>query len=185
MSLFGLNVTFTRAAVLWHLGLALVSAVLAAWLLRLGPGAALLAGALSALIFLASELLHQLGHAWAAHRTGYPMRGIRFFSLFGASLYPVDEPPLPRHIHMRRSLGGFWVNVVIGLTLLPFAFSAWPAGGVGVWLLAFAVVANLLVLGLGALLPMPVPGGDGGVTDGGALLRYWQEAQREKRAKQS
>jgi hypothetical protein len=183
MSLFGLHLTVTRAALLWHLGLAVVCALLAGWLLRLSPGAALLAGLLSALIFFVSEFLHQLGHAWAARAVGHPMRGIRFFSLFGGSVYPSDEPPLPRRVHVLRSLGGFWINVLIGLLLLPAALSAWPNGGVGAWLLAFAVCANLLVLGLGALLPIPVPGGDGGVTDGGALLRHWQAAQREKRAK--
>ncbi len=184
MNLFGLKLTGTRAALLWHLGLALVCALLAGWLLRLSPGAALLAGLLSAVIFFASELLHQLGHAWAAHRVGHPMRGIRFFSLFGASLYPAGEPPLPRRVHVLRALGGFWVNVLIGLLLLPAALSAWPNGGVGAWLLAFAVFANLLALGLGALLPITIPGSDGGVTDGGTLLYHWQAAQREKQVKQ-
>jgi Zn-dependent protease len=179
MKLFGLDLTFTRAAFYWHLGLALLSAGLAYWLLGLDPGA-LTAGALSALVFFVSELLHQLGHAWAARRTGYPMTGIHFFSLFAGSVYPADEPPLPRQVHIQRSLGGFWVNVVIGLLLVPFAVAAWPAGGVGAWLLAFGVVANLFVLGLGALVPLRVPGGDGGVSDGGALLRYWREAQAEK-----
>ena len=37
-------------------------------------------------------------------------------------------------------------------------------------------VANFLVLGLGALVPMTVPSGD-------ALLRYWQAGQKEKRVK--
>ena len=36
MKLFGLALTFTRAAFYWHLGLAVVSALLAAWLLGLG-----------------------------------------------------------------------------------------------------------------------------------------------------
>lgn len=180
MKFLGLSLTFTRAAYYWHIGLGLVCAGLAYWLLRLDPGA-VSAGALSALVFFVSELLHQLGHAWAARRVGYPMTGIHFFSLFSASLYPADEPPLPRRVHVLRSLGGFWVNVVIGLILTPFAIAAWPGGGVGAWVLAFGAVANLLILGLGALVPLRVPGGDG-LTDGAALLKYWQEAQREKNA---
>ena len=39
MKLFGLELTFTRAAFYWHLGLALASAALAYWLLGLNPGA--------------------------------------------------------------------------------------------------------------------------------------------------
>ncbi len=176
MKIFGLNVTFTRPALLWHLGLALLCAVLAGWLLRLSLGSAIIAGVLSALLFFVSELLHQLGHALAAHRVGHPMRGIHFFSLFSASLYPANEPALPRRVHILRSLGGFWVNLLIGAALLPPALAAWPGGGVWAWLLAFGVVANVFVLGLGALAPITVPGGDG-VTDGGALLKYWREGK--------
>ena len=177
MKLFGLTFAGTRAAFYWHLGLGLLCAALAYGLLRLDPGY-MLAGALSAVVFFVSEVLHQLGHAAVARLVGHPMAGVHFFSLFGASIYPADEPPLPRRVHVLRALGGFWVNVVIGLALLPLALRAWPQGGVGAWVLAFAVVANLLVLGLGAFLPITVPGGTGG-TDGAALLRYWQEAQRE------
>jgi hypothetical protein len=180
MSLFGLHLTFTRGALLWHLGLAVLAALLAAWLLALGPGAAVLAGVLSAGVFFFSELLHQLGHAWAARGAGHPMQGIRFFSLFSASLYPANEPALPRRLHVLRALGGFWINVLVGVVLVPLASAAWPGGGLGAWLLAFAAVVNLLVLGLGALLPITVPGGDG-VTDGAALLRYWREARAEKK----
>jgi hypothetical protein len=179
MKLFGLAVTVTRAALLWHAGLAVLCALLAAWLLRLSLLPALLAGLLSAFVFFLSELLHQLGHALAARGVGHPMQGLHFFSLFSASLYPADEPALPRRVHVMRSLGGFWVNVLLGLVLLPLAVRAWPPGGVGAWLLAFAAFANLLVLGLGAFLPITVPGGTG-ATDGAALLRYWREAQRER-----
>jgi hypothetical protein len=45
--------------------------------------------------------------------------------------------------------------------------------------LAFAVVANLLVLGLGAFVPLTVPGGTGG-TDGATLLQHWREAREQK-----
>jgi hypothetical protein len=178
MNLFGLDLTVTRVALLWHAGLAVLCALLAAWLLNLGLLEAVLAGLLSAPIFFISELLHQLGHALAARGVGYPMQGLHFFSLFSASLYPASEPALPRRVHVLRSLGGFWVNVLIGLVLLLPAVSAWPRGGVGAWLLAFAAFVNLLVLGLGAFLPITVPGGTG-ATDGAALLRYWREARRE------
>ena len=174
--LFGLETTVAPAALAWHGGLALVAAGLAAWPLGLSAPAALAAGLLSAVVFFVSEWLHQAGHALAAWRVGHPMRGIHYFSLFSGSVYPAEEPALPRRVHVLRSLGGFCVNVLLGSVLAVWALSAWPQGGLGAWLLAFGAVANLFVLGLGALLPISVPGGDG-LTDGGALLKHWRESR--------
>lgn len=176
--IFGLETTVTPAALAWFGGLALVSAALAAWLLRLDVLAASAAGLLSALVFFISEWLHQAGHALAASLVGHPMRGMHFFSLFSGSVYPPDEPALPRRLHVLRSLGGFWVNLLLGAGLALLALPAWPRGGLGAWLLAFGAVVNLLVLGLGALLPLRVPGGDG-LTDGAALLKMWKERLKD------
>ncbi len=177
--LFGLQMTFT--ALFWpsYLVLAVLAAVLAGWLVRLPVGTSILAGALSALIFLASEWLHQLGHSLAAKRVGHPMVGIRFFNIFSASEYPADEPALPPEIHVRRALGGFWINTLIGLLLLPVALKLWPLGreilpptvSLIAWLAGFGMLTNFVILGLGALLPLKIPGG--GLNDGGTLLQYW------------
>lgn len=156
-----------------------VLAWLAASVLSLSFGAALLAGVLSAAVMVICEWLHQLGHAFVARRLGHPMIGVHFHSIFGASIYPADEPPLPAAIHMRRALGGFWVNVVIGLFLLPYAFFLWFDGGVRGWLVAFTALYNLFVLGLGALVPIDIPGRF--TDDGGTLLRLWRERQSPKR----
>ncbi len=142
----------------------------AAWL-KLDPGQALVAGTLSAAVMFVSELLHQFGHAYAARRVGYPMRGIHFFSILAASRYPADEPPLPRRTHTARALGGFWVNVVIGLLLAPYGFVLWLQGGVAGWVMALAAVYNFFVLGLGAFVPIHIPGVL--TTDGATLLRLW------------
>ncbi|MBW7885798.1 MAG: hypothetical protein H3C34_24840, partial [Caldilineaceae bacterium] len=40
------------------------------------------------------------------------------------------------------------------------------SGGVGWWLLVFLAVDNLVVLGLGAFLPL-------GFTDGSTILNWW------------
>lgn len=177
--LVGLRVTISPAGAVSFAGLALAMAWLAGWRLHLSLGAALLAGVLAALIFFLSELLHQLGHAWAARRTGYPMTGVHYFLILAASIYPPNEPELAPRLHVRRALGGFWVNVVAGLPFVPMALALWPRGteilptlpSLLAWVAAFTAVTNVLVLGLGALIPLPLPGG--GVTDGGTLLKYW------------
>jgi hypothetical protein len=184
--LLGLYTTLLPVAWLYYLALAAVAAVLAAWLAQLGLGAALLAGVLSALVFFVSEWLHQFGHSLAARWVGRPMLGMKFFSLFSASVYPADEPPLPAGLHVRRALGGFWVNLALGLLCLPAAIALYPRGGeilpagptLAGWVAAFGAVTNLVVLGAGSLVPLKIPGG--GYNDGGTVLHYWREAQGAK-----
>ena len=166
-----------------YTAVAVLAAVLARVLVRLPIGLALVAGGLSALLFLVCEWLHQFGHSVAARAVGHPMLGIRFFNLFSASEYPADEPALPAPTHVRRALGGFGVNVVIGLLLLPVTLRLWPHGreilpatvSLVAWLAGFGMVINLLVLGLGALVPLKIPGG--GLNDGATLLKYWLEGR--------
>ena len=181
--LLTLRTTVSWAALVSYLVLSVAAAILAARWVHLLPGLAILAGLLSALMFFVSEWLHQLGHALAASRAGHPMTGIHFFNLFSASQYPADEPPLPRRTHIARALGGFWVNVVIGLLLLPVALYLWPRGreilpdaiSFLAWLAGFGAFTNLIVLGLGALVPLRIPGG--GLNDGGTLLYYWRQGR--------
>jgi len=179
--LFGLRTTLLPLFWPSYALLALLAAFLAHTTTKLTFWPALLAGLLSALLFGVCEWLHQFGHALAARSVGYPMTGIRFFNLFSGGEYPADEPALPPQTHIRRALGGFGVNLVIGLLLLPVALWLWPHGreilppaiGVVAWLAGFGLVANLVVLGLGALLPLKIPGG--GLNDGGTLLKFWLE----------
>ena len=178
--LLRLRTTMSRVGLISYLVLWVVSAWLAARLVHLTLWPALLAGLLSALMFFISEWLHQFGHAFAAWRAGYPMIGIHFFNLFSASQYPPGEPPLPRRVHVARALGGFWINVIIGLLLLPVAQYLWPRGreilpdaiSLLAWLAGFGAFTNLFALGLFALVPLRIPGG--GLNDGGTLLYYWR-----------
>jgi hypothetical protein len=129
-------------------------------------GTAVLAGFIATLLHWLAAFWHQIGHAWAARRTGYPMSGIMAVWVLEASLYPRDEPELPARIHIRRALGGpiasFFMALIGGtLAILTQRY------GVVVWYLAiFFFLDNLLVFTLGALLPL-------GFTDGSTLLHYW------------
>ena len=137
----------------------------AAALLALPLGAAMAGGLIAVALQWASVLVHHLGHAWAARRTGYPMVGVQFFAVLGTSLYPPDEPPLPGAVHRRRALGGPTASLLLALAAVPFALALRRRGGLPWWLAAFLVTNNLATLSLGALLPL-------GFTDGSTLLRW-------------
>jgi len=179
---FGLKITISLLSLLSYLAAALGIAALAKMWLSLSLIEAVLAGVLSALSMFVGEMLHQLGHAWAARQTGYPMSGIHNFSLFSACLYPSDEPALPPSLHIRRALGGFWINLLIGLLLGAAAVNLWPAGGLWGWVTAFNAIWNFFVLGLGALLPIDIPGVF--TIDGGTILRQWRESRHLKYGRQ-
>lgn len=129
--------------------------------------AALVAGVLVVALHWLADLVHQFSHAYAAWRVGYPMRGIRLWWVLSTSLYPEDEPALPPIVHVRRAMGGptgsAILTAVAGLLLLALhglAGDLW-------WVLAVFFLDNLLVLTLGAFLPL-------GFTDGSTLLRQWR-----------
>ena len=111
---------------------------------------------------------HQLGHAWAARRTGYPMRGIHFgpLGLLSASLYPRDEPDLPAAIHIRRALGGPIGSLFASLLAGVIALFLFQSGGTPWWVAMFFFLDNFLVFALGSLLPL-------GFTDGSTLIEWW------------
>jgi hypothetical protein len=135
--------------------------------LGLSSVAGVLAGLLAVALHYFSDTVHQLGHAWAARRTGHPMIGIQFWWVLSASLYPPDEPALPAAVHIRRALGGptasLALTVIAGGIALALALAA--AGGVLWYVALFFWLDNLLVLTLGAFLPL-------GFTDGSTLLRW-------------
>lgn len=161
---FGLRLSARLSAglsfvILW----ALAAAAALVWL-DVGPAAALNGGLATAMLHWFSELSHQLGHAWAARRSGYPMSGIRFWGPLSTCLYP-DEPELPARVHIRRALGGPLVS--LGLSILGGLLALWayPVGGLLFYVPAFFFVDNFFVLTLGAFLPL-------GFTDGGTLLSW-------------
>jgi fumarate reductase subunit D len=149
----------------------LLYVALLAWIgannLGFSPAEAIVGGLVGTAIFWLSELVHQLGHAWAARRIGYPMTGIRFWGLTSTCLYPSDEPTLPAKTHIFRALGGPPVSLITSVLagVLALALRGAEGGLIG-WLALFAFLINFFVLTLGAFLPL-------GFTDGSTLLRYW------------
>ena len=169
----GLTTTISPVGIVVYLVFIPLMGWAAAALLPLTSTEAWLAGLLSAPVVFASDWLHQWGHARAARRAGYPMTGIHYHSLFSASQYPADEPPLPARTHIQRALGGWWVNLLFGLLIAPLAFYLWPRGGVLGWLAGFTFACNFVGGPVVALLPIDIPGVF--TTDGGTLLRYWRK----------
>jgi hypothetical protein len=178
-TLYGLKTTISPVGIVVYLLSIPAMAWVAARMRPLAPGSALLAGLLSALVVFASDWLHQWGHARAARRTGHPMIGVHYHSLFSASQYPPDEPPLPASVHARRALGGFGANGLAGLLMAPLAFYLWPHGGVAGWLSGFAFVYNFFGGPLASLISIDIPGVF--TNDGGMLWRLWREGRAGKR----
>ena len=162
LHLFFMPSTLWSMAAVW-LGLSAIGY----WLLGFGVWMALFGGLGGVVIHWLSDFAHQYGHAVAARRTGYPMTGLRFWGIFSTSLWPVDEPDLPGRVHIRRALGGPIVSILLGLIAAAVAWIVGWAAGMIFWLALFAAFDNLVLLGLGAFLPL-------GFTDGSTIL-YWRQ----------
>jgi hypothetical protein len=125
-------------------------------------------GLVATLLYWVTDVVHHLGHAWAARRTGYPMVGVRLGSylVFGTSLYPADEPALPAGIHIRRALGGPLASLLFAILAGIVALVLRPLGGVAFWLALFVLLTSFVVYTIGPFLPL-------GFTDGSTLLQWW------------
>jgi hypothetical protein len=165
--IFGLEILIAPSAWIGSIVIAIAAALLFAALAQLPTIEAIVAGIIGMLLYWFSEVLHQIGHAIAARRTGYPMYGVRLFTVLGASLYPRDEPALPGSTHIRRALGGpifsFLVTLVGALLVVLIPASSSPFLNA---LAVFFTAINLLVFSLGAFLPL-------GFTDGSTILNWW------------
>ncbi len=131
--------------------------------IKLPLGESILFGFIAALLHWTSELIHTLGHAYAAKQTGYPMTGITFGTLgfFALTQYPKDEPTLPASTHIRRALGGPIINGLLSIVLY-ITLPLWP--GDWFWLGLFALLENIFVYTLQVFLPL-------GFNDGSTILR--------------
>ncbi len=151
------------------LGLSVVMALLGMALLHLSWGQAIIGGLAFGLLHALSVFAHDMGHAIAARRTGYPMSGIEFgrYGLLATTLYPPNEPELAGKIHIRRAWGGpimsFGVALLLGL--LTFAL---PRQSVMWWVALIGSWHNLVTFSLQVLLPVPW-------ADGGTLAKWRSE----------
>jgi len=166
--LFGLELaahpsTGPAFAILW-----LVLALVGYFGFNLSAGEAALVGLICTMLHYLSELWHNLGHAAAARRTGYPMSGVFFWAILATSRYPANEPELPARIHITRALGGpvgsGLLTLLLGL-LLPVT-TDWPS--LPSLVVIFFFIDNLLVFTIGALVPL-------GFNDGGTLVKWWRK----------
>jgi len=171
--LWGLELSAKPSALLGFAVIWFGLSAIGLFLLNFDLGTSIIGGFLGACLHYFSELLHHLGHAGAARRTGYPMRGVRFVHLLAVSLYPKDEPPLPGRTHIRRALGGPAVSLIVSVIALLILLVAWNFGGLFFWLALWFFLDNLFVFTLGAFLPLSF-------TDGGTLLKYWGEPRDGK-----
>ncbi len=161
--LFGLQISILPPGFVGTLVLWIVFTVIARSGLNIPFSQSLLMGLIATLLHWTFELIHSLGHAYAAKRTGYPMTGITFgaMAVFALTLYPTDEPELSPSIHIRRALGGPIINGILSIAfflLLPFWSGNW------FWLGMFALFENLFVYTLQVFIPL-------GFNDGSTILR--------------
>jgi len=159
---------FASSLVLWVL-----AGSFARLVLHQSLAIAVASGALVLVLHWVGAIWHQLGHAWAARRTGYPMSGIRLWYLLSTALYPADEPALPVAIHVRRALGGARGSLVLSVVAGTLALALRTGAGAFWWVLAFFFLDNLVIFTLGAFLPL-------GFTDGSTLLRLRREQKRSQ-----
>jgi hypothetical protein len=167
-TLAGLRLTAMPAAVIGSIVLYVIVIGLMIVAFNIPTGPALLGGMIVVVLHWFSELMHQLGHAWAARRTGYPMSGIRFGKLgvLATSLYPPAEPALPARVHIRRALGGPIFSA--GLSAIAFLVILLTSPGVeAMWsfVLWFFFLENLLVMTLQVFIPL-------GFNDGATIWRW-------------
>lgn len=169
----GLDLSAEPLAVAGSILLWVVLAAAGVWLLDLPVGAAVVGGLVATVLHWLSDIGHQLGHAWAARRTGYPMSGIRLgkWLVLGTSLYPAGEGSLPAEIHIRRALGGPLGSLLVSLVTGIAALLLYPVGGAVRWVSLFLFVENFVLLTLGAFMPL-------GFTDGSTLLEWWGKRGR-------
>jgi hypothetical protein len=164
--LYNLEISAKPSALVGFIAVWIILGAIGFFVLRLTFLECILGGFICACLHWLSELVHHLGHAGAARRTGYPMRGVRFVHVLALSLYPRDEPELSGKIHIRRALGGPIISFVVTIIALLILLIAQNVGGLFYWIAWWFFLDNLLVFFLGAFLPL-------GFTDGSTLLKWW------------
>ena len=133
----------------------------------LSDGAYLAMALVAAFLFLASILLHELGHAVQARREGVPIGGITLW-VFGGVAELRGDMPSPG-AELRIAAAGPAVSLLLGVVCLGAALALHlPAGVDGVLFWIGQINLSLLVFNLIPALPL----------DGGRMLRALLWARR-------
>ncbi|HEX6423651.1 MAG TPA: site-2 protease family protein [Acidimicrobiales bacterium] len=132
--------------------------------------------AVTALVFLASLLAHEMAHALVAKAQGMPVEGITLWMFGGVSKLGGDAPDA--RSELRMAIVGPLTSLVIGIVLLVAAVAADAAGGPEVAALAIGWLGIMNVaLAIFNMLPAyPL--------DGGRVLRsvLWLRSGDQRRA---
>lgn len=148
----------------------LASAYLPARLPGLSPSWRWTAALLTALLFFASVLAHELAHSAMAHTRNVPVLGITL-SFFGGVAWLGDEPATPFDEILITAVGPLASLVIGGLTLMVYVTTVFvlqiltPAGDLRQWLGALAVSTwylgeiNVLLAIFNLLPTFPLDGG--------------------------
>jgi Zn-dependent protease/CBS domain-containing protein len=130
----------------------------------LSNGVHLAMAIVAALLFFASLLLHELGHAWQARREGLEIDGITLWLFGGVSQFKSRFPSAGAEF--RITVAGPFVSLILGVGFVLLALAGLPSAvdGVAAWL--GYINLTLLVFNLIPALPL----------DGGRMLRaaLWQ-----------
>lgn len=149
---------------------------------EIGPSAQWLIGALTAALYIASILAHELGHATVAQRLGVKVRRITLL-VFGGIAELETESETAR-AELRIAVAGPVVSLVLGVVFLVLS-------GLAILLDQPAIEAPLVYLGVANLLLAIFNLVPGYPLDGGRILRaiVWQrtgsKAKADQRAAQS
>ena len=113
-------------------------------------------GIAAALIFYASLLLHELGHALQARREGVPIIGITLWLFGGVARFGGDFPSAGAEL--RIALAGPAVSLALGAAFVGLAATTDPPAAVG-GVVAWLGYINLTLLVFNMLPAFPMDGG--------------------------
>lgn len=166
-SIAGLRISVQSSFFIARFLAVVVLAIVGRSAFKLSRSRALFGAIIAVFLDALAILVHQLAHATSARSTGWPMTGIRFWSLFSNCTYPPDEPELPPMVHVRRAAAGPIVSLLLGLATGVPAVLLLPRQGLARLLALFWLANNIFVRFMLAL--SPIPGADG------PSLRYWRK----------
>jgi Zn-dependent protease len=122
----------------------------------LSSGVYVAMAAVAALLFFASVVLHELGHARQARHEGMQVGGVTLWGLGGVARFTGMFPSASAEL--RVALAGPLVSLVLGLGFVALAFILQPGSAID-GVVAWLGYINLLLLAFNLIPAMPMDGG--------------------------